>query len=73
MIATRLACLGVKFNAEVNNFRGKFQEISTADSSTRLVVIPTDEEYMIAKDAHEIVMKEWNHEAVGEKLDRIVD
>lgn len=65
MIATRLACLGVKFNPEVNNFRGKFQEISTADSRVKLIVIPTDEEYMIAKEAHIIVGKEWNHENSG--------
>lgn len=50
MIAEKLACLGIKLDVEKNNVRGKFQKISTEDSTTALYVVPTDEELMIAMD-----------------------
>ncbi len=43
-----LAYLGVTFNAEANKVRGSEIEISGPDSKIRVVVIPTDEELMIA-------------------------
>lgn len=50
MIVEKLACLGIKLDVEKNNVRGKFQKISTDDSTTALYVVPTDEELMIAMD-----------------------
>lgn len=55
MIASKISCLGVKFNSDANNFRGKLQTISTPDSQTQLMVIPTNEEWMIAQEAHEVI------------------
>ena len=45
-----LEFLGVKFDAEKNNFRGEERVISTDDSKVTVCVIPTDEELMIATD-----------------------
>lgn len=53
-----LSYLGVEINEELNaKLRGKEAEISTPASKVRVVVIPTDEEYMIASDTMEIVAK----------------
>jgi DNA helicase HerA-like ATPase len=49
--------LGVKIDAEKNDFRGEFREISTDDSSIPVYVVPTNEELMIALDTYEIVNK----------------
>lgn len=46
------AALGVKLDKEANNVRGKEALISTADSKIKVVVIPTDEEVMIARDTY---------------------
>ena len=56
-ICKSLAYLGVTFNAEANKVRGSEIEISGPDSKIRVVVIPTDEELMIATDTAEIVGK----------------
>ena len=56
-ICKSLAYLGVTFNAEANKVRGSEIEISGPDSKIRVVVIPTDEELMIATDIAEIVGK----------------
>lgn len=54
-ICRQFEFLGVSFNSEANNVRGKEVEISGPDSKVHVVVIPTDEEMMIAKDTAEIV------------------
>ena len=54
-ICRQLAYLGVTFDAEANNCRGKEVVISGADSKVKVVVIPTDEELMIAQDTAAIV------------------
>lgn len=54
-ICKQLAFMGVTFNAEANNCRGKEVEISGKDSKVKVVVIPTDEELMIATDTAAIV------------------
>ncbi len=54
-ICKKLAFMGVTFNAEANRKRGQEVEISGPDSKIHVVVIPTDEELMIAKDTAEIV------------------
>ncbi len=54
-ICKKLAYLGVTFDAEANKCRGKEVEISGPDSKIKVVVIPTDEELMIAEDTAAIV------------------
>ena len=50
--------LGVKINNELNmTIRGKEALLSTPDSRIKVVVIPTDEEVMIARDAYDICLK----------------
>lgn len=55
LVIERLAYLGITFDEEANSKRGDITEISTKDSKVRVFVIPTDEEYMIAKDTMNIV------------------
>ena len=45
-----LEFLGVKFDDQKNNIRGEEAVISADDSKVKVVVIPTDEELMIATD-----------------------
>ena len=45
-----LEYMGVKLDAEKNNTRGKEVDIATDDSKVRILVIPTNEELMIAMD-----------------------
>ena len=54
-ICRHLNYLGVTFDAEANKVRGEEVTISAADSKVKVVVIPTDEEMMIAEDTAEIV------------------
>ncbi len=54
-ICRQLAYLGVTFNEKANSVRGEEIEISGADSKVHVVVIPTDEELMIARDTASIV------------------
>lgn len=56
-VCKQLAFLGITFNAKANETRGKEIEISGADSKVKVVVIPTDEEMVIARDTAEIVGK----------------
>ena len=53
-----LEFMGVKINEELNaTIRGKEALISTPDSRVKVVVIPTDEELMIASDTMELISK----------------
>lgn len=55
-VLERLAPFGVKINPEANAIRGdEHREITTEDSSVRVLVIPTDEELTIARQAMDIV------------------
>ena len=54
-ICRHLNYLGVTFDAEANKVRGEEVTVSAADSKVKVVVIPTDEEMMIAEDTAEIV------------------
>ena len=56
-IASGLEFMGVKMDAEANNTRGKETVISAADSKVKVLLIPTNEELMIAMDTAEIVGK----------------
>ena len=49
-IASGLEFMGVKMDAEANNVRGKEVVISAADSQVKVLLIPTDEELVIAQD-----------------------
>ncbi len=55
MIFAGLQPLGIKIDPEKNKRRGAEREISTDDSAVRIVVIPTNEEYMIARDTYQLV------------------
>ena len=56
-ICKGLEFLGVSVDADKNNFRGKAEIVSTDDSKVKVLVIPTNEELMIARDTKEIVCK----------------
>ena len=56
-IASGLEFMGVKMDADANNIRGKEAVISAADSKVKVLLIPTNEELMIARDTAEIVGK----------------
>ncbi len=49
-ICEYLGFLGVALDAEKNSLRGKALDISTADAKVRVLVIPTNEELVIARD-----------------------
>ena len=49
-IASDLEFMGVKMDAEANSVRGKETVISAADSKVKVLLIPTNEELMIAMD-----------------------
>lgn len=51
-----LEFLGVKIDKELNNkIRGEEKVISTPDSKVKVVIIPTDEELMIASDTMALI------------------
>ena len=54
-----LGFLGIKIEESLNaaTYGGKSQVISTADSRVKVVVVATDEEYMIARDTFDILSK----------------
>ena len=54
-LVERLGALGVKLDAAANKVRGKEAVISTADSPIKVLVVPTNEELVIARDTKEIV------------------
>ena len=56
-LCRNLEYLGVKIDEELNDklWRGKEGEISTPDSRVKVVVVLTDEEYMIARDTEAII------------------
>ena len=56
-IASGLEFMGVKMDAEANNTRGHEAVVSAADSKVKVLLIPTDEELMIAMDTAESVGK----------------
>ena len=54
-IASGLEFMGIKMDAEANDVRGKEAVISAADSKVKVLLIPTNEELMIAMDTAAIV------------------
>ena len=55
MVCEGLEYMGVKLDAEANKQRGKELVLSAADSAVKVLLIPTNEELMIAKDTAAIV------------------
>ena len=56
IVAGNLSCFGIKFDFEKNATapHGGILEISTPDSPVKVLVIPTDEEFMIACDTEKL-------------------
>lgn len=65
MIFAGLQPLGIELDFERNKERGGEREISTDESEVQILVIPTDEEYMIARDTFEIVQETLQDEIEG--------
>ena len=55
MIFAGLQPLGIKLDLEKNKLRGGEREISTDDSEVQILVVPTNEEYMIALDTFDLL------------------
>ena len=55
MIASNMEFLGMKLDKEANKVRGKERVISTEDSKVKILLIPTNEELMIARDTLALV------------------
>lgn len=55
LIVKRLGFLGVELKEDSNDFRGEERVISTDDSKVTVIVIPTNEEKMIAESTQELV------------------
>lgn len=55
MVFEGLEGLGIKLDPEKNNTFGGDRVISADDSKVKILVIPTDEEFMIAKDTYDLV------------------
>ena len=66
MIFSGLQPLGIVLDEDRNKERGFEREISTDSSDVRIIIIPTDEEYMIARDTYELV-----HEQIGNPEDAL--
>jgi len=54
-IISGLEYMGIEFDKDANNCRGKEVVISSKSSKVKVMVIPTDEELVIARDTKEIV------------------
>ncbi len=56
-ICDGLECIGIEIDKELNNIRGKEAIVSKDTSPVTILVIPTNEELMIARDTLEIINK----------------
>jgi len=54
-ICKNLGFMGVELDTEKNNVRGKDTVVSTDSSNVKVMVVPTNEELMIARDTLELV------------------
>ena len=55
MIFSGLQPLGIVLDEEKNRQRGFEREISSESSMVKIIIIPTNEEYMIARDTYELI------------------
>lgn len=56
-ICENLGFMGVELNTVENNVRGVDKFVNTEDSKVKIMVVPTNEELMIARDTLELVSK----------------
>lgn len=56
-ICKGLEFMGIKIDSEKNNVRGKAVDVSAADATVKVFVIPTNEELVIARDTKELAAK----------------
>ncbi|KRL04950.1 acetate/propionate family kinase [Liquorilactobacillus oeni] len=66
-IMDRLAFLGIQVDKEANKKRGVAEFIVTPASKIAVMVIPTNEELMIARDVEKVIKKESSKEQVSNK------
>ena len=59
-VCEHMEYLGIKIDPEKNKYRGRQMDISIDWARVRVLVIPTNEELMIAKDTERLV-NEANH------------
>lgn len=57
LIVDRLSMFGIKLDESVNDFRGQERVITTSDSLVPVVVVPTNEELVIAQDSYRLLTK----------------
>ena len=55
LVCNKFKFLGVELDEEKNNTRGISGLISTENSSIKVMVLPTNEELMIAKDTYSLI------------------
>lgn len=56
-ICKDMSFLGIEIDEEKNNVRGKETDVSKAGSKVRVLLIPTNEELMIARDTMKLISK----------------
>lgn len=56
MVCTGLEFLGARINLEKNNVRGKEASIEESDSHVSILVVPTNEELVIARDTRQLAI-----------------
>jgi acetate kinase len=56
-ITSNLEYMGIKIDAEANKVRGEVKDISASDAKVKTLVIPTNEELMIALDTERLLSK----------------
>ena len=57
MITSGLEYMGIKLDAEANKVHGEVKDISASDATVKTLVIPTNEELMIALDTERLLSK----------------
>ena len=55
LLVDKLSFLGVKLDESKNDFRAEERIISTNDSNIKIMVIPTNEELVIAEDTYNLL------------------
>ncbi|MFZ5352611.1 MAG: acetate kinase [Bacillota bacterium] len=56
-VCEKMDWLGIKIDLEKNNVRGKLTDLSTPDAKVKTIIVPTNEELMIARDTKALVGK----------------
>jgi acetate kinase len=55
-IISKLQCLGINLDEDLNKQRGILTEITTSNSKIKAYIVPTDEELMIVKETYGLVI-----------------